>query len=161
MDNLSKLDFDVSYGTNFSSDEANLIDVYECKKSQKEEVKEDDKFVSFSANLIKCFKSKIKESPAKLRVDSLIDTYKAAEETYDKKTDYTLSEWCMANVNRFLGIAEGRDFSLEELEVNKEEIKKDLEKYNLNLDFESVDELYIETRKEAINQAIASQWMEF
>ena len=67
----------------------------------------------------------------------------------------------MANVNRFLGIAEGRDFSLEELEVNKEEIKKDLEKYNLNLDFESVDELYIETRKEAINQAIASQWMEF
>ena len=104
MDNLNKLDFDVSYDTSFSSEKPNLIDIYDNKKAEVLESKEDDEFVYFSANLIKCFKYKIKESSAKLRVDSLIDTYKAAENTYDKKSDCTLSEWCMANVNRFLNI---------------------------------------------------------
>jgi len=160
MDNLNKLDFDVSYDTSFSSEKPNLIDVYEDKKVEVEEGKEDDEFVFFSSNLIKCFRSKIKESSAKLRVDSLIDTYKEAENTYNNKMDWTLSEWCMANVDRFLGIAEGKEFSLESIDLNKEEIKKDLKKYNLNLDFNSISELYIETRKEAINNAVASHWME-
>ena len=73
MDNLNKLDFDVSYDTSFSSEKPNLIDVYDNKKTEVLESKEDDEFVSFSANLIKCFKSKIKESSAKLRVDSQLD----------------------------------------------------------------------------------------
>tara|TARA_R100000742_G_C4262722_1_gene80558 strand:- start:19 stop:504 length:486 start_codon:yes stop_codon:yes gene_type:complete len=160
MDNLNKLDFDVSYDTSFSSEKPNLIDVYDNKKTEVLESKEDDEFISFSANLIKCFKSKIKESSAKLRVDSLIDTYKAAENTYNKGSDCTLSEWCMANVNRFLDIAEGKTFNLEDVPVDKKEIKKDLEKYDLNLDFNSISELYIETRKEAISHAVASHWME-
>tara|TARA_R100001463_G_C3520292_1_gene220774 strand:- start:784 stop:1269 length:486 start_codon:yes stop_codon:yes gene_type:complete len=160
MDNLDKLDFDVSYGDRFSAEEPNLIDIYATKEEEPLKEKEDDKFVSFSANLIKCFKSKIKESSAKLRVDSLIDTYKAAEDTYNKDMKYTLSEWCMANVNRFLKIAEGKNFNLENLALNKQEIEKDLEKYNLDLDFNSISELYIETRKEAISHAVASHWME-
>ena len=67
----------------------------------------------------------------------------------------------MANVNRFLDIAEGKDFNLENTDINKEEIRKDLEKYNLDLDFNSISDLYIETRKEAIEHAVASQWIEF
>ena len=67
----------------------------------------------------------------------------------------------MASVNRFLGIAEGKDFNLESADFNKEEIRKDLEKYNLDLDFNSISELYIETRKEAIEHAVASHWIEF
>jgi len=160
MDDLNKLDFDVSYGTSFSPEEPSLIDVYEPKTGTIEVDLPDDKFVTFSANLIKCFRSKIKESSAKLRVDSLIDTYKSAEDSYSKEKDYTLSEWCMASVNRFLGIAEGKDFNLESADINKEEIRKDLEKYNLDLDFNSISELYIETRKEAIEHAVASHWME-
>ena len=147
MDNLNKLDFDVSYGDRFSAEEPNLIDIYATKEEEPLKEKEDDKFISFSANLIKCFKSKIKESSAKLRVDSLINTYKADEDTYDKEAGFTLSEWCMANVNRFLDIAEGKTFNLEDVSINKEEMKKDLEKYDLNLDFNSISELYIETRK--------------
>jgi len=161
MDDLNKLDFDVSYGTSFSPEEPSLIDVYEPKTGTIEVDLPDDKFVTFSANLIKCFRSKIKESSAKLRVDSLIDTYKSAEDSYSKKKDCTLSEWCMASVNRFLGIAEGKDFNLESADINKEEIRKDLEKYNLDLDFNSISELYIETRKEAIEHAVASHWIEF
>jgi len=160
MDHLNKLDFDVSYDTSFSSEKSNLIDVCEGGKVEISESKEDDKFISFSANLVKCFKSKIKKSSANLRVDSLINTYKAAEDTYEQSMDCTLSEWCMANVNRFLDIAEGKDFNLEDVNINKEKIQKDLEKYDLNLDFKSISELYIETRKEAISHAIASHWME-
>ena len=95
-----------------------------------------------------------------LRVASLIVSYKAAEDGYSTEKDCTLSEWCMANVNRFLDIAEGKDFNLENTDINKEEIKKDLEKYNLDLDFNSTSELYIETRKEAISNAVASHWVE-
>ena len=75
MDDLNKLDFDVSYGTSFSQEKPSLIDVYEPKTETIEVDLPDDKFITFSANLIKCFRSKIKESSAKLRVDSLIDTY--------------------------------------------------------------------------------------
>ena len=154
MDDLNKLDFDVSYGTSFSPEEPSLIDVYEPKTGTIEVDLPDDKFVTFSASLIKCFRSKIKESSAKLRVDSLIDTYKAAEDSYSTEKDCTLSGWCMANVNRFLDIAEGKEFNLESTCIDKEEIKKELEKYNLDLDFDSISQLYIETRKESIKNTL-------
>ena len=32
--------------------------------------------------------------------------------------------------------------------------EKDLQKFNLNLDFKSIDDLYIETRKEAIQNTM-------
>ena len=61
----------------------------------------------------------------------------------------------MAHVNRFLNIAEKKDFVLD---LNK--AKQDLIEYGLEVEFDSVDQLYIETRKEAISNAIASHWME-
>tara|TARA_R110002020_G_scaffold280388_1_gene496133 strand:+ start:876 stop:1358 length:483 start_codon:yes stop_codon:yes gene_type:complete len=157
MDDLDKLDFDVSYGDQFSTEEPKLIDVYPPKKEESLRGKEDDKFVSFSADLIKCFKSKIKQSSARLRVDSLINIYKTSEESYKDNQEYTLSEWCMANVNRFLDIAEGKDFNLSDKEVDIGKAKKDLIDNDLKLKFESVNQLYIETRKEAIDNAIASR----
>ncbi len=157
MDDLDKLDFDVSYGDQFSTEEPKLIDVYPPKKEESLREKEDDKFVSFSADLIKCFKSKIKQSSARLRVDSLINIYKTSEESYKDNQEYTLSEWCMANVNRFLDIAEGKDFNLSDKEVDIGKAKKDLIDNDLKLKFESVNQLYIETRKEAIDNAIASR----
>ena len=155
MDNLNKLDFDVSYDTSFSSEEANLIDVYARDVEVTAAQKEEDKLISFSAALIDCFKNKVKNSPERLRVDSLVATYKEAGETYKEQTDCTLNEWCMAHVNRFLNIAEKKDFVLD---LNK--AKQDLIEYGLEVEFDSVDQLYIETRKEAISNAIASHWME-
>ena len=61
----------------------------------------------------------------------------------------------MAHVNRFLSIAEGKDFILD-IKV----ARQDLIERGLEVAFDSVDQLYIETRKEAINNAIASHWME-
>ena len=62
-DNLDKLDFDVSYDIIFGKEEVDLIDIYERKTYSFEVDMPEDKFVTFSSNLIKCFKSKIKEQP--------------------------------------------------------------------------------------------------
>ena len=54
-DNLNKLDFDVSYDIVFGKEEVDLIDIYERKTSSFEVDMPEDKFVTFSSNLIKCF----------------------------------------------------------------------------------------------------------
>ena len=158
-DNLDKLDFDVSYSIIFGKEEVDLIDIYERKASSFEVDMPEDKFVSFSSNLIKCFKSKIKDSPSKTRTDTLIEVYRNAEDNYEKSEDCSLSLWCMASVNAFLGIAEASTFnsipSLEQIENTK----KDLEEFKLDLDFESIEDLYLETRREAL-AARDSDWVE-
>ena len=158
-DNLDKLDFDVSYSIIFGKEEVDLIDIYEPKASSFEVDMPEDKFVTFSSNLIKCFKSKIKDSPNKMRTDTLIEVYRNAEDTYEKSEDCSLSLWCMASVNAFLGIAEASTFnsipSLEQIENTK----KDLEEFKLDLDFESIEDLYLETRREAL-AARGSDWVE-
>ena len=158
-DNLDKLDFDVSYSIIFGKEEVDLIDIYEPKTSTFEVNMPEDKFVTFSSNLIKCFKSKVKNSPSKIRTDALIEVYRNAEETYEESEDYTLSSWCLASVDAFLGIAEASTFntipSLEQIENTQ----KDLEEFELSLDFESIKDLYLETRREALAQK-ASDWVE-
>ena len=158
-DNLDKLDFDVSYSIIFGKEEVDLIDIYEPKTSTFEVNMPEDKFVTFSSNLIKCFKSKVKNSPNKIRTDTLIEVYRNAGETYGESEDYTLSSWCLASVDAFLGIAEASTFntvpSLEQIENTQ----KDLEEFELSLDFESIKDLYLETRREALAQK-ASDWVE-
>ena len=158
-DNLDKLDFDVSYDIIFGKEEVDLIDIYEPKTSTFEVNMPEDKFVTFSSNLIKCFKSKVKNSPSKIRTDTLIEVYRNAEETYGESEDCTLSSWCLASVDAFLGIAEASTFntvpSLEQIENTQ----KDLEEFELSLDFESIKDLYLETRREALAQK-ASDWVE-
>ena len=112
-DNLDKLDFDVSYSIIFGKEEVDLIDIYEPKTSTFEVNMPEDKFVTFSSNLIKCFKSKVKNSPNKIRTDTLIEVYRNAEETYGESEDCTLSSWCLASVDAFLGIAEASSFNME------------------------------------------------
>ena len=159
MGNLNKLDFDITGETFPQEGNVKFIDISSKKKETTTAEIEEDKYISFSADLIKCFKDKVKKSSARLRVDSLVDTYKIAEETYSESMDCTLGEWCMANVNRFLNIAEGKEFSLDSM-ANIDAAKEDIQHYNLQIDFDSIDQLYIETRKEAINNAITSNWME-
>ena len=158
-DNLDKLDFDVSYSIIFGKEEVDLIDIYEPKTSTFEVNMPEDKFVTFSSNLIKCFKSKVKNSPSKIRTDTLIEVYRNAEETYGESEDCTLSSWCLASVDAFLGIAEASTFntvpSLEQIENTQ----KDLEEFELSLDFESIKDLYLETRREALAEK-ASDWVE-
>ena len=48
---------------------------------------------------------------------------------------------------------------VKEFNLNIDSAKQDLLDYNLDIDFDSVDQLYIETRKETISNAIASHWM--
>tara|TARA_R110000765_G_scaffold397111_2_gene491225 strand:- start:605 stop:1090 length:486 start_codon:yes stop_codon:yes gene_type:complete len=158
-DDLDKLDFDVSYSIIFGKEEVDLIDVYKPRVSSFEVDIPEDKFVTFSSGLIKCFKHKIKNSPSKIRTDTLIEVYRNAEETYEKPQDYTLSSWCMASVNAFMGISEASSFntvpSLEQIKNTK----KELDQFELDLDFESVADLYLETRREALAGKV-SEWVE-
>lgn len=158
-DNLDKLDFDVSYSIIFGKEEVDLIDIYEPKTSTFEVNMPEDKFVTFSSNLIKCFKSKVKNSPSKIRTDTLIEVYRNAEETYGESEDCTLSSWCLASVDAFLGIAEASSFNMEPSSEQIENTQKDLEEFELSLDFESIKDLYLETRREALAQK-ASDWVE-
>ncbi|HIB43698.1 MAG TPA: hypothetical protein EYN33_06940 [Gammaproteobacteria bacterium] len=158
-DNLDKLDFDVSYSIIFGKEEVDLIDIYEPKTSTFEVNMPEDKFVTFSSNLIKCFKSKVKNSPSKIRTDTLIEVYRNAEETYGESEDCTLSSWCLASVDAFLGIAEASTFNTVPSEEQIENTQKDLEEFELSLDFESIKDLYLETRREALAQK-ASDWVE-
>ena len=158
-DNLDKLDFDVSYSIIFGKEEVDLIDIYEPKTSTFEVNMPEDKFVTFSSNLIKCFKSKVKNSPSKIRTDTLIEVYRNAEETYGESEDCTLSSWCLASVDAFLGIAEASTFNTVPCEEQIENTQKDLEEFELSLDFESIKDLYLETRREALAQK-ASDWVE-
>jgi len=158
-DNLDKLDFDVSYSIIFGKEEVDLIDIYEPKTYTFEVDMPEDKFVTFSSNLIKCFKSKVKNSPNKIRTDTLIEVYRNAGETYGESEDYTLSSWCLASVDAFLGIAEASSFNMEPSREQIENTQKDLEEFELSLDFESIKDLYLETRREALAQK-ASDWVE-
>ena len=158
-DNLDKLDFDVSYDIIFGKEEVDLIDIYEPRVSAFEVDLPEDKFVTFSSNLVKCFKSKIKDGLNKVRTDSVIEVYRNAEDTYEKSEECTLSLWCMASVNAFLGIAEASTFNTVPSEKQIEDSKKDLEEFELTLDFDSISDLYLETRREALAER-ALDWVE-
>ena len=112
----------------------------------------EDKFVTFSSNLIKCFKSKVKNSPSKIRTDTLIEVYRNAEENLRRVRGlHSFSRGVMASVDAFLGNCKRLQLlilspSLEQIE----DAKKDLEEFELNLDFGSVEDLYLETRREAL-----------
>jgi hypothetical protein len=158
-DNLDKLDFDVSYNIIFGKEEVDLIDIYQPKTETGEIDVPEDKFVTFSSNLVKCFKSKIKDGLNKVRTDSVIEVYRNAEDTYEKSEECTLSLWCMASVNAFLGIVKASTFNTVPSKEQIEDSRKDLEEFELNLDFESIEDLYLETRREAL-AARNSDWVE-
>ena len=160
MGNLDRLDFYISGDAFPQEKNVKIIDIYSTSSEKSKEENAIDKYVVFSSNLIKCFKSKLKDSSARLRVDSLIKAYKAAEDTYNKDDKHSLSLWCMANVNCFLDITEGKNFNIEPSESQLSRASEDLEKFNLIDNFDSIEQLYIETRQEAIKNAIASHWME-
>ena len=160
MGNLDRLDFDISGDAFPQEKNVKIIDIYSTSSEKSKEENAIDKYVVFSSNLIKCFKSKLKDSSARLRVDSLIKAYKAAEDTYNKDDKHSLSLWCMAYVNCFLDITEGKNFNIEPSESQLSRASEDLEKFNLIDNFDSIEQLYIETRQEAIKNAIASHWME-
>ena len=158
-DNLDKLDFNVSYDIIFGKEEVDLIDIYEPKVSSFEVDLPEDKFVTFSSNLVKCFKSKIKDGLNKVRTDSVIEVYRNAEDTYKKSEECTLSLWCMASVNAFLGIAKASTFNTVPSKEQIEDSKNDLEEFELTLDFDSISDLYLETRREALAERDSS-WVE-
>lgn len=158
-DNLDKLDFDISYDIIFGTEEVDLIDIYEPKVDAIEVDLPDDKFVIFSSDLIKCFKSKLKNGSYRLRVDTLIEVYRNAEASYEESEDYNLSLWCMASVNAFLGIAEASTFNTAPSDKQIENAKKDLEEFGLSLDFKNIHDLYLETRREALAERSAD-WVE-
>ena len=158
-DDLDKLDFDISYSIIFGKEEVDLIDIYEPKVSSFEVDVPEDKFVTFSSNLIKCFKSKVKDSPNKIRTDALIEVYRNAEDNYKKSEDCNLSLWCMASVNAFLGIAEAFTFNTVPSAEQIENARKDLGKFELTLDFENIEDLYLKTRRDALAER-ALDWVE-
>ena len=160
-DNLDKLDYDVSYGADFQKRKVEVIDVYQEQNDAQVSLREDDKYVAFSSKLIKCFRSKMKESEKRLRLDSLIEAYKNGEDTYNKEGDVTLSEWCMASVNNFLNIAEGINYNMTPSADDIEKARKDLKSFDLGEEFTTTSQLYLETRKETIDHAISAHYRHF
>ena len=158
-DDLDKLDFDISYDIIFGKEEVDLIDIYEPKVATMEVDLPDDEFVTFSSNLVKCFKSKLKDGSHRLRVDTLIEVYRNAGANYEESKDYNLSLWCMASVDAFLGIAEASTFNTVPSAEQIENAKMDLEEFELSLDFEDIKDLYLETRREALAERYAD-WVE-
>ena len=142
-DNLDKLDFDISYDIIFGKEEVDLIDIYEPKVATIEVDLPDDEFVTFSSDLIKCFKSKLKDGSYRLRVDTLIEVYRNAGASYEESKDYNLSLWCMASVNAFLGIAEASTFNTTPSDEQIEIAKRDLDEFELSLDFKDIKDLYL------------------
>jgi len=155
MSKIDKLDFDVSLNASFNKTESRVVDFYEKKDADKKVVEEDN-LVSFSSALVQCFKDKIKASEKRVRVDSVIDVYRNAEDTYSPEENITLSEWCIACVNNYLSISQGTSFNLIPTEAHIEQAKEDLKEYKLEENFATVDELYLETRKESIQHAVSA-----
>lgn len=153
MNKINKLDFDISLSSRLNKSESKIVDFFNPKLDA-EKIENEEEYVSFSAELVKCFKKKIKESGKRVRVDSVIKAYKNAQDTFVLNSDTTLSEWCMACVNNFLSLSEGKSFSLEPDEAQVCKAKKDLVEHNLTKDFENVNQLYLETREESIQHAI-------
>jgi len=160
-DNLDKLDYDVSYGADFQKRKVEVIDVYNNQDEVESSLVEDDKYVAFSAELIKCFRKKMKESHCRLRLDSLIEAYRNGEDTYPETLGVSLSVWCMASVNNFLTIAEGKNYDLNPSQADIEKAIKDLEKFELKAEFNTTTQLYLETRKETIGHAVSAQYRYF
>ena len=61
MGNLNKLDFDITGGTFPQEGNVKFIDISSKKKEPVTKETEEDKYISFSADLIKCFKDKVKK----------------------------------------------------------------------------------------------------
>ena len=98
------------------------------------------------------------QSQLKQRV---IEAYKNGEDTYNKKGDVTLSEWCMASVNNFLNIAEGINYNMTPSTEDIEKARKDLKSFDLGEEFTTTSQLYLETRKETIDHAISAHYRHF
>jgi len=155
MDKINKLDFDISLSSRLNKSESKIVDFFNPKPDA-EKIENEEEYVSFSAELVKCFKKKIKESGKRVRVDSVIKAYKNAQDTFVLNSDTTLSEWCMACVNNFLSLSERKSFNLEPNKFQVADAKEDLKKYDLDKNFENVSQLYLETREESIQHAISA-----
>ena len=103
----------------------------------------------------------MKESHCRLRLDSLIEAYRNGEDTYPETLGVSLSVWCMASVNNFLTIAEGKNYDLNPSQADIEKAIKDLEKFELKAEFNTTTQLYLETRKETIGHAVSAQYRYF
>ena len=71
MDKINKLDFDISLSSRLNKSESKIVDFFNPKPDA-EKIENEEEYVSFSAELVKCFKKKIKESGKRVRVDSVI-----------------------------------------------------------------------------------------
>ena len=90
----------------------------------------DDEFVTFSSDLIKCFRSKIKEGEHKLKVDTLIEVYRNAEASYDQSKIIACRCGVWLLLTAFLGIVEASNFDASPSAEQIENAEKDLESLN-------------------------------
>jgi len=65
----------------------------------------------------------------------------------------------MASVNAFLGIVEASNFDASPSAEQIKNAEKDLGEFKLTLDFASIKNLYLETRREALAERSA-KWVE-
>jgi hypothetical protein len=138
------------------------------EKSENENQKGKD-FVEYSNRIVDALSAKVqghnKSKPKTVtNIKILKKVYRNAARDYETNENLSRSAWCMARVNMFLRLASGEMSELQVGQGKKSTLGKyldisehfvpsegdvsasleDLKKYNLNFDFDSVNDLYLD-----------------
>ena len=114
-------------------------------------------FVEYSNKIVGVLQSKVKEynkenKNKKTNIRILKKVFRNASREFPEECDnVTKTLWCMARVNAYLGLASGdlkRNFDCSASIIPSEDdfvkAKTDVEKFNLNFDFDNIDDLYLD-----------------
>jgi len=124
-------------------------------------------FIEYSNKIVAALEAKAKKhnkenERKKTKVDTLKKVYKSSALDYQPSEDITKNLWCMARVNMFLKLLCGKlaDVELKKIENEQQDFdissslipsetdielaKEDIKNYNLDFNFENVNDLYLD-----------------
>ena len=113
-------------------------------------------FVEYSNKIVGALQSKVKEynkenKNKKTNIRTLKKVFRNAAKDYTKDNDITRTLWSMARINAYLGLASGdlqRSFDITAAlipsENDTEKALEDVKKFDLDFDFNNVDDLYLD-----------------
>ena len=134
-----------------------------------------DPYIEYSLKVVDYLQAKLseynkKDEAKRTSLDQLKRVFINSAASYEKNKNYTINEYAFARVNMFLAIRAGRSISYDTKNVNPKSLldassiivpieedykktKKDIVEYELGLDFESINNLYIYTKEDKIKTA--------
>ena len=133
--------------------------------------KTDDLYIGYSLKVVDCLMAKLKafnkeDQKTRISLDQVKKVFINSASSYSPNEDITINEHALARVNMFLAIKSGRNINYDlkntniklfdassmiiPIEEDYIQAKKDVEEYELNLNFKSIDNLYIYTKEDKI-----------